>query len=179
MKNLVFSPFSLRMLATAVAVAAPAFAKADAPPPEVKEMASMVGTWKGAATLAMGPEKTSLKVTMTCHAASAGWGVQCQTHFTGMPGGATYQEADLFGFEPNTRKFHWFSVTNMGETHDHVSDGIKENKIAFVHNGTQDGKPMREVIDMTFGENCKSFDLRAETTVGGQVVAVLDGHASK
>jgi hypothetical protein len=152
---------------------------ADAPPQEVKDMLSMVGTWKGAATLTMGADTAKVKVAMTCQPAAGEWGVQCRTQFTGMPGGGIYLETDLFGYEPGTKKFHWFSVTNMGETHDHVSDGIKGNLIEFVHHGVQEGKPLKEVIRMNFSENCQQFDLRSETMLAGQVVAVLDGHAHK
>ena len=152
---------------------------ADAPPQEVREIASMVGVWKGAATLTTGPDKANVKVAMNCQPAAGDWGVQCQVHFTGLPGGGVYQETDLFGYEPGTKKFHWFSVTNMGETHDHVSDGLKGNLIEFVHTGVQEGKPLKEVIRMTFSDNCRQFDVRVETTLAGQVVAVLDGHAHK
>jgi hypothetical protein len=140
---------------------------ADAPPQEVKDMLSMVGTWKGAATLTMGADKANVKAAMSCQPAAGDWGLQCHTHFTGMPGGGAYLETDLFGYESGTKKLHWFSVTNMGEKHDHVSDGIKGNIIEFIHNGVQEGKPLKEVIRMTFSDNCHQFDLRSETTVAG------------
>jgi hypothetical protein len=178
MKNFLSKSILLTGLATALALAANP-AMADAPPKEVTDMASLVGTWKGSGTLTMGTDRADVKITWTCQAVSGSWGVQCQARFTGMPGGAPYQETDLFGYEPGTRKYHWFSVTSMGETHDHVSDGLKENTIEFVHNGVRDGKPLKEVIRMTFGDKCKSFDLRSEMTVAGQVVAVLEGHAHK
>ena len=170
---------SFSILAAGIVLGSATPTLADAPPQEVKDMASMVGAWKGAATLTMGADKASVKVAMTCQAAAGAWGVQCQTRFTGMPGGGAYLETDLFGYEPGTRKFHWFSVTNMGETHDHVSDGLKGNVIEFVHGGVQEGKPLKEVIRMTFSEDCKKFDVRSETTLGGQVVAVLEGSAHK
>jgi hypothetical protein len=170
---------SISLIAVGLGTVRPRVVKADVPPKEVKEMASLVGTWKGSGTLALGPERSSLKIVWTCQAAAASWGVQCQARFTGMPGGAPYQETDLFGYEPGTRKYHWFSVTNMGETHDHVSDGLQGNAIEFVHNGVQDGKPLKEIIRMTFDDKCQSFDLRSETTIAGQVVAVLDGHVQR
>jgi hypothetical protein len=173
----VFS-LTIAMAVTAASSVSPA-AEADNPPKEVKEIASMVGNWKGSGTLTMGADKANLRLTINCQAAVAGWGVHCHARFDGAPGGGPYLEEDLFGFDPGTRKYHWFSITSAGETHDHVSDGPKENTIEFIHNGVQEGKPLRETIRLNFQDNCTKFDLRSETTVGGQVVAVLEGHAHK
>jgi hypothetical protein len=167
------------ILAAEIVLASATPALADAPPQEVKDMTSLVGTWKGTGVLTMGADKANLKITWSCQAAAGTWGVQCQGHFTGMPGGSAHQETDLFGFEPGTKKFHWFSVTNAGETHDHVSDGLKGNVIEFAHNGVQDGKPLKEVIRMTFSDTCQQLDLRSETMLAGQVVGVLEGHVHK
>jgi hypothetical protein len=169
--------FTILSFATLLGSALPA--GAEAPPQAVKDMGSLVGTWKGSGVLTMGADQANLKITWNCQPAAGSWGVSCQARFTGMPGGAAHLETDLFGFEPGSKKFHWFSVTNEGETHDHVSDGPKGDVIEFVHNGMQDGKPLREVIRMTFKDDCKKLDLRSETTVAGQVVAVLEGQAHK
>ena len=148
-------------------------------------MSCLVGNWKGTASMTMGGQKADgVKLTWMCKRTSSEWGVSCTALMTGIPGVDRYEETDLFGFEPGTGKYHWFSVTNAGETHDHVSTLIKGETLQFVHTGTQDGKPFKEVIDMTFkgqgkGKDSAMFDLRSESFLDGKSVAVLQGSAHK
>ena len=63
----------------------------------------------------------------------------CSLEMTGAPGMGTYAETDLFGYEPNSDTFHWYSVTNAGETHDHVAKAGDGSKIQWVYTGSQEG----------------------------------------
>jgi hypothetical protein len=64
-------------------------------------------------------------------------------HLTGIPGLAAYDETDLMGYEPNSNTYHWYSITNAGETHDHVATPPNGSAIRFVFNGTQENKNAR------------------------------------
>ena len=165
-------------------------ARADGPaagglPKEVKDMSCLLGSWKGTGSMKMGGQKADgLKMTWTCRRTSSEWGVSCTALMTGIPGVDRYEETDLFGFEPGKGKYHWFSVTNAGETHDHVSTLVKGETLQFVHTGTQEGKPFKEVIDLTFkgkgkGGGSSMFELRSESFLDGKSVAVLQGSAHK
>src|SRR5882724_8368324 len=123
-------------------------------------MECLVGTWKGGGTIAMGKDKAKIDATWT-------------------PGVAAYEETDLMGYEPNTNTYHWYSVTNAGETHDHVAKVPEGNDLQFVFSGTQEGKPLREVIDLSFAGDSKSVTGRAETFVGGASVSVMDVNLRK
>ena len=87
----------------------------------------------------------------------------------------------MFGYEPHSNTYHWFAITNAGETHDHVAKvvGIDEPKLQFVYTGTQEGKPFKEVIDLTFEPGNKVMQLRAETFVAGASTSVFDLKAKK
>ena len=74
----------------------------------------------------------------------------CNLKITGVPGLPSYEETDLMGFEPNSKTYHWFAVTNAGETHDHVTPATDKNKLRFTYSGTQEGKPFKEVVDWEF-----------------------------
>ena len=50
------------------------------------------------------------------------FGVGCTLTLKGIPGVAVYSESDMFGFDPGANKYHWYAVTNAGETHDHIAD---------------------------------------------------------
>jgi hypothetical protein len=51
-----------------------------------------------------------------------------------------------------------------------VPDG---NKLQFVFNGTQEGKPLKEVIDLEFSNDGKLCSGRAETFLGGASTSVM------
>lgn len=157
-----------------------ATAHADALPKPVADMECLVGTWKATGTVSMGSDKpVKVQATWDCKRVSAKVGVLCKLELTGIPGLATYAETDLFGYEPNSNMYHWFAVTNAGETHDHVAKLPDGSKIQFVYTGTQEGKPFKEVIDMDFAKDSKAFTLRSETFVANASTSVFDIKAKK
>jgi hypothetical protein len=160
-----------KLLAIALA-ATPA--AADKLPPQVAGMDCLIGSWKGGGTIAMGKDKAKIDATWTCKRTPGDFGVVCNFHVTGIPGVAAYEETDLMGYEPNTNTYHWFSVTNAGETHDHVAKATDGNKLEFTFTGTQDGKPLKEVIALELAKDTKSLSGRAETFVGGTSASVLE-----
>jgi hypothetical protein len=165
-------PFT-KIIAT-LSVVVPVTAAADPLPRAVSDMECLVGSWKGGGSLAMGKDKAKLDATWTCERTSAQFGVSCVLRVTGIPGVAVYEETDLMGYEPNTNLYHWYAVTNAGETHDHVAKVPAGNTIQFVFDGSQDGKPFKEVIELTFSKDEKSVRGRAETFVAGTSTSVMD-----
>jgi hypothetical protein len=169
--------------AVALALAAAGTARAGNPPPpkEAKDIACLVGSWKGTASMTMGKDKVDgVKLSWTCKPTSGQWGVACNASFVGMPGIDKYEETDLFGYDPGAGKYHWFAVTNGGETHDHVGTQGKGDTIEFVYNGAQEGKPFKEVIQMSFkGKNESMLDFRSEGFLDGKSTFVLTGSANK
>ncbi len=165
----------------AVAMGGGAYAGNPAPSKEVKDMGCLVGAWKGTASMTMGADKADgLKVAWTCKQTSSEWGVMCSGEIKGIPGMDTYSETDLFGYEPNTGKYHWYAVTNAGETHDHVANPPKGDTIEFVYDGVQDGKAFKEVIHMTFkGKSSSTMELTSETFVEGKSTSLLSMTARK
>lgn len=162
----------IRALAV-LAVAYPLTAAAEPLPKPVSDMSCLVGEWKGSGIIAMGKDKAKVDATWSCKRTSLEYGVGCSLVVTGIPGLVRYEETDLFGYEPNTNLYHWFSVTNSGETHDHVAQLPTGNTVRFTFNGTQGGKPYKEVIDLTFDADGKSLTGRSESFAGGASTSVL------
>jgi hypothetical protein len=148
-------------------------ARADTLPKPVADMECLVGQWKGAGSMAMGKDTAKINATWSCKRTSAQFGVLCSFHVTGIPGVPAYDETDLMGYEPNSNTYHWYSVTNAGETHDHVAQPPKDNSIQFVFAGTQEGKPLKEVIQLDFSKNSKQVSGRAETFLDGASISVM------
>jgi len=154
-------------------------AAADAPPKPVTDLGCLIGNWKGKGTFEAGKDKANIQANWACKRSSAQYGVLCTLLLTGIPDLPRYEETDLFGYEPNTNTYHWYSVTNAGETHDHVAAVPAGSSAQFVFNGVQESKPFREVIDLTFADDSKSFSLRAETFVAGVSTSVIQVGARK
>jgi hypothetical protein len=152
----------------------PLAGSADPLPKPVENMERLVGNWKGGGTVAMGKDKAKLDTTLECKPTSSKFGVLCTTHMTGIPGMAAYDETDLFGYEPNSDTYHWFAVTNAGETHDHVAKAPSGDRLEFTYNGTQEGKPFRETIVLELAKDGKSLTGHVDELVGGQLVGSMD-----
>ncbi len=168
-----------RKLLTLALALIPAAAGADAPPKQVTDMECLVGNWKGGGTMKMGKDSLKIDLSLSCKRTSGQFGVLCSSKMTGIPGVAAYEETDLFGYEPNSNTYHWFSVTNGAETHDHVAKVPDGDKITFVYNGTQEGKAFKEAIDMDFAKDGKSMTVHVDSVVAGQVIASMDLKAKK
>jgi len=168
-----------RSLLTVVCLTVPAVAAADPLPGPVKDMDCLVGSWKGDGTFTLGKDKAKLAFTWDCARTSASFGVLCSLHLTGVPGMSSYEETDLMGWEPNSNTYHWYSVTNAGETHDHVAKPPTGAAIQFVYVGTEEGKPFREVIDIEINQEKRSLVGRSESFVAGVSTGVMRIRAQK
>jgi hypothetical protein len=147
-------------------------AAAEALPKPVADMQCLVGQWKGGGSMVMGKDAAKISVSWTCRRSAAQFGVSCSFRATGIPGVASYEATDLMGYEPNSNTYHWYTVTNAGETHDHVAQ-LASGPLQFVFNGTQEGKPLKEVIELNFSSDSKRVSGRAETFVAGASVSVM------
>lgn len=157
----------------ALCVALPLTAVAEPLPKAVADMECLVGTWKGAGSFVAGKDNSKIDATWSCTRTSSKFGVSCSFQVTGIPGVPVYDEADLMGYEPNTNTYHWYSVTNAGETHDHVAKIPNGNKIEFTYNAMQEGKPYKEVIALEFSKDSKSITGKCETFVAGASTSVM------
>ena len=170
----------MKTLTTLALALASSFASADSLPKEVEGMDCLLGNWKGSGSLVMGKDKAKLDATYACKRTGGDFGVLCNLKITGIPGVPSYEETDLMGYEPNTKTYHWFSVTNAGETHDHVAPFTDKNKIRFTFTGTQEGKPFKELVDWEFSGGAKPGDkptaikVRGETFVANASTSVIE-----
>lgn len=158
----------------------PSIATADPLPKEVEGMSCLLGSWKGSGTLTMGKDTQKLEATWTCKRTGGDFGVLCHLRLLGIPGVPVYEETDLFGYEPNSRTYHWFTVTNGAETHDHSAAATDKDEIRFTYTGTQEGKPFKEIIDWKFSGAAKPgalptrIGVRAETFAGKVSTSVIE-----
>ncbi len=146
-------------------------------PAEVRGLGGLIGTWEGDIQMRAGADQATVHFRWVCDATSGGYGVRCNTTMTGIPGmTGAYEETDLFGWNPNDRLYHWYSVTNAGEVHDHA--GSCDGRVTtFQYQGNVDGKLFVERITMEL--DGRSLRVRATTHAGEQETSVVEGTVNR
>jgi hypothetical protein len=88
-----------------------------------------------------------------------------------------YEETDLMGWNAADGLYHWYSVTNAGEVHDHWGscDG---NVTTFQYQGVADGKLLVERITFTMVD-ARTMRIHATTTVGSEILNSMDLEITK
>ncbi|HVM58784.1 MAG TPA: hypothetical protein VMT80_00405, partial [Candidatus Paceibacterota bacterium] len=125
------------MLVSLLALAAPSLARAaDAPkaekkadamppmptlPPEGKRwVEGFLGSWKSSdTTMKMGDQDMKGTMTMKCAKTSGGWGASC-TGDSKMGKDMSMTLSGLVGWDIGAGEAHWFEVTSVADTHNHV-----------------------------------------------------------
>lgn len=82
--------------------------------------------------------------------------------------------ANLIGIDPQDGKIHWYTVDNMGTTHEHTGEFSDEHHFTMVYKGLRDNKAFKETVTFEFiGQNQLNFNLVAsldnkeETRIAG------------
>src|SRR5678810_637065 len=108
----------------ATTITSTVFAKGNADPKLPKEtqpMYCLVGQWKSQNGIAvLDGKKHKVDFTVSCAPTSGGMALLCTDKFD-IEGIGHLEETDLFGYDPGQGRYHWFAVTQQGETHDHVA----------------------------------------------------------
>jgi len=165
---------SLLAIAVATSVTSAALAKGNADPKlpkEIQAMYCLVGQWKSQnGLMIIEGKKHKVDFTVSCAPTSGGLGLLCNDKFD-IEGLGHLEETDLFGYDAGQGRYHWFAVTQQGETHDHVAlpPGPNDKGITFAYSGVQNGKPMQEVVTMTFLDDAATrIDFKNDGIVNGQ-----------
>jgi hypothetical protein len=162
-----FITLSINLLLSAVVQAT------ETTPSPANNFYAFVGNWKGQGTLSQaGQEPVNLELNLNCKKTSAGWGVLCEMIAKNKE--MHISETDLFGVDPATNQHHWFSVTNMGETHDHLVEWMDATTMKGRYAWTQEGKNMEENISVSFSGK-KAVEFRSIVSQEGQEVAAFAG----
>jgi hypothetical protein len=141
---------SLLLLPLAAAGILAAEARAEepkGPPPALEKLAGLEGHWVGEAKAMLGGKKYALTYHAEFRRTKDGSGVAMTEWFDSAELGA-FRGENLIGFDPFSAKVRWFSVDNMGTTHEHVGDWASENRFAMEHRGLREGKRYVETVSL-------------------------------
>jgi hypothetical protein len=134
-------------------------------PEQLKYILEWAGHWEGPAVLKMAGQE--LKFTYYGNFKKTAMGSGLEMHEWGeIPGMGKLDGNNLIGFDPHDGKIHWYSVDNVGTTHEHTGSFSDHDHFSMVHKSTRDGKTYIENIEMTrIGKDKMNLKL----------VATLDG----
>lgn len=132
--------------------------KSDTPVP-VQNLMKFLGNWEANAKLTTGGKTYNVLYRVNCKKTADGNGLYADEEFSNAELG-TMKGADLAGFDPYDSKIKWFSVDNMGTTHEHTGDWQSSDHLYIEHTGLHDGKKYVEKIDFIFkGKDVLEFRL--------------------
>jgi hypothetical protein len=118
-------------------------------PEAVKNLMKFLGDWQAKATLTMEGKTYTVDYMVSCKKTADGSGLYADEWFTS-PELGTMKGANLAGYDPFDKKVKWFSVDNMGTTHEHVGEWESPDHLFIQHVGMHDGKKYVENIDFHF-----------------------------
>ena len=162
------------LLTLTIALALPALSPAaqDSPPP-IAAFYTLVGNWQGQGEFGETDQTpATLALNLQCQKTSAGFGVSCQMQASNKE--MAMSETDLFGHDPVSNTFHWYSVSNTGETHDHLAQWTDAHTMKANYAWSQEGAKMAENITFKLnGNNNMLFE--SVVSQNGQQVAHFKG----
>lgn len=91
-----------------------------------------------------------------------------------IPGIGKLDGTNLAGINMYDGKVHWFSVDNMGTTHEHVGEFTDGNHFSMTYRGTQEGKQYVETLIMEFSD-ANTMQLKQVGTLDGKEVVLITG----
>ncbi len=162
---------SSKIVVTALAFVAIAYAHAQSPPVNVpQEMAAMlkehIGRWRSEGTFSIAGVSQIAKATWECLPAVGGVGVACTWHHE-WADGRTDQALDIIGYDPIANALTSTRITDRGFVNPPAILTVRGNAMISTWQGEQEGKPLRgsNEIVVTPGGN---WTQHMTVDVGGQ-----------
>lgn len=147
------------------------------PPPELKSVLKLAGTFDLVATLTL-PDGTVIhgKGTSVGKVVAGGNGVATEVSIE-LDGMGRMEESDLWSFDQWTKQFHLYSLTSMGAVHDHAGT-MSKNTLRFHWKGLSEGKKATEEIEVTWVSDTE-MHLRQTETLDGKPNGTFEVVAQK
>ena len=142
-------------------------------PAPIQNLMKFLGRWDADATFIIEGKTYKVVHSLNGKKTADGNGLSIDESFT-HPELGSLKGANLVGFNPYDSKIHWFSVDNMGTTHEHIGEWLTPDHLYIEHNGIRDGKNFVEKIDLTF-KGKDQMDLKLVATLDGKEIERAEG----
>jgi len=156
---------------TATLVNAQNAAKVKVPQP-VEQMLRWQGKWEGKVNIQANGKAYQSTYYADFRKTADGNGLYMDEHCN-IPGFADLFGANLIGYDPYDGKIHWYSVDNLGSTHEHVGQFNDSNHFYMEHNSLQQGKAYVEKISVDFVD-ANTLLLKITATLDGNVQEIVE-----
>jgi len=166
------------LMITGALAAMPAMAQMDNMPGKVAAQLKMLlqfkGLWEtGAAVMKAGGKEYRFAYYADFKTASADNAIVMH-EWADIPGAGKLDGNNLAGVCMQDGKIHWYSVDNMGTTHEHVGEFADQHHFTMVHKSMQEGKEFVETLEMEFAEP-DVLILKETATLGGEEAVLITG----
>lgn len=142
-------------------------------PESWKTMLKLEGLWTGPCTMILPNKSYQIKYSFHFKSILDGTGMQMDENFQHAELGY-FQGTNLIGYDPYEKLIHWFSVDNMGTTHDHLIRWISVNRIEVEHKSIQNGKKYTEHGFLQFN-NDQTIEVHLIAKSDNKIVQELNG----
>ena len=136
------------------------------PTEAARNLSKFAGDWVADATLTIEGKPHKVQYHLSGREIADGNGVYVDEWFTDKELG-TLRGGNLIGYDPYDGKIHWFSVDNQGTTHEHVGAWTTPDHLVVEHDGTRDGKPYVEKLDVVVRSG-GALEFHLVGTLGGR-----------
>ncbi len=91
-----------------------------------------------------------------------------------IPGIGKLVGANLIGIDPADEKVHWYSVDNMGTTHEHIGEFTDGKHFSMIYKGNREGKEFIETITFVLNDT-NNLDFNLSVTLDGEEEIMITG----
>lgn len=142
------------------------------PPPEAARLQAFRGVWNFEGTVTMaGAKPRKARWRMGCNTVANGWAIACD-HTIRIPHLPVMQMHELTAWSDGA--LHMFMADNTGSAHAATGNWVDEHTIRARHEGTQNGQPMVEEIELALRDET-TIDFHNSVTIGGKPAIAFKG----
>lgn len=142
--------------------------KKPASPDAIKNFMRLQGKWDSEATVTINGKTHFISYHIAVRRVADGSGFFMDEWFNDSTLGSM-KGANMFGYNAEDKKVHWFSVDNMGTCHEHVGEWKDANHFSMKYDGMSEGKKFSETVEMAFKSDVE-MDLKMVRTLDGKEV---------
>jgi hypothetical protein len=135
-------------------------------PKDLTNMMKFLGNWEASnAVMTMGGKEYKFTYYSNFEKTANGSGLLMH-EWADVPELGKFDGENLIGYDPVKKELLWYTVDNVGTTHEHTITWNSDQEMHLEHNGIRDGKPYKEQGTAIF---------RDPNTVELNIVETLDG----
>jgi len=145
----------------------------DTVPAENKYLWQFIGSWKSMGSITLEGNTSPLEYSFEFERIIDGSGLKMYEQGF-LPGFGDFKGFNVIGFDPEEGQVHWFTVSNMGDAHEHTGKWLNPKSLHLEYQSLRQLKNYTESIDFEFIKD-DEFKARFLITLGSEQVEKLAG----